>query len=134
MIVVDASVLTNAVTDDGPYGVRARAELSNDPHWAAPQHLAVEVFSAIRGRWLGRKITDERAEEALAAVASAAVDLIDTAALFPRMCELRANITGYDAAYIAAAEACDCALVTADQRLAGAPGVGCTVILAIDQR
>ncbi len=132
MIVVDASVLTNALTDDGQVGARARAELSNDPHWAAPEHLVVEVYSAIRGRWLGHTISDQRAEGALAAVAAATIDLIQTTALLPRMWELRSNITGYDAAYIAAAEAHDCPLVTADRRLAGAPGIGCTVTLAIE--
>ena len=133
MIVVDASALTNALTDDGHVGARARTELSNDPHWAAPEHLAVEVFSAIRGRWLGNKISQVRSEEALAAVTAATIDLIDTTTLLPRMWELRSNITGYDAAYIAAAEAYDCPLVTADRRLAGAPGIGCAVILAFDQ-
>lgn len=132
MIVVDASVLTNALTDDGPAGLRARAELSNDLHWVAPEHLAVEVFSAIRGRWLGRKISDQRADEALAAFTGATVDLIGTTALFPRMGELRANVTGYDAAYVAAAEAYDCVLVTADRRLASVPGIVCAVVLAID--
>lgn len=133
MIVVDASVLTNALTDDGHLGSQARAELSNDPHWAAPEHLLVEAFSAIRGRWLGHKISDQRADAAVAALAAVMVDLLDTTALLLRMWELRANVTGYDAAYIAAAEACDCALVTADRRLAGAPGIGCPVILAVDQ-
>lgn len=132
MIVVDASVLTNALTDDGQVGRRARTELSHDPQWAAPEHLAVEVFAAIRGRWLGRKISDQRAEDALAAFTSATLDLIATIDLFPRMWELRANVTGYDAAYIAAAETYECALVTADHRLAGAPGIACAVVLAID--
>lgn len=132
MIIVDASVVTNALTDDGDVGVRARIELANDPHWAAPEHLVIEVFSAIRGRWLGRKISERRALEALAAVTVATIDVVDTTALLPRMWELGANMTGYDAAYIAAAEAQDCPLVTADQRLAGAPGIGCDVVLAMD--
>lgn len=132
MIVVDASVLTNALTDDGLAGRRARAELSNDPHWVAPEHLAVEVFSAISGRWLDAKISKKRADEALVAFAGATVDLIGTTALFSRMWELRANVTGYDAAYIAAAETYECALVTADRRLASAPGIACAVVLAID--
>ena len=133
MIVVDASVLTNALTDDGPYGVRARAELGRDAHWAAPEHLRVEVFSAIRGRWLSGKITDGRADEALAAMAAATIDLLDTAALFDRMWELRSNVSGYDAAYVATAEAFRCALVTADQRLAGSPGMRCPVVLAVPE-
>lgn len=31
------------------------------------------------------------------------------------------------------AEACDSVLVTADRRLAGAAGIGCPVVVAIDQ-
>ena len=50
--------MTNAFTDDGPVGTRARAELVRDAHWAAPEHLVVEVFSAVRGRWLGQKISE----------------------------------------------------------------------------
>ena len=132
MIIVDPSVVTNALTDDGQVGVRARTELTNDPHWAAPAHLLVEVFSAIRGRWLGQEISEQRAVEALAAVAAATIDVIGSTALLPRMWELRADVTGYDAAYLAAAELQDCPLVTADQRLAGTPGISCEVIVAID--
>jgi predicted nucleic acid-binding protein len=43
----------------------------------------------------------------------------------PRAYELRANITAYDAAYIALAETLACTLVTADARLAAAPGTDC---------
>lgn len=132
MIVVDASVLTNALTDDGALGARARQELTADPHWVAPEHLFVEVFSAVRGRWLGRRISEARAVDALAAMSSATVDVISTNSLLDRMWELRANVTGYDAAYLAVAERLACPLVTADQRLAGVPGTGCAVVLAID--
>ncbi|MGH7338547.1 MAG: type II toxin-antitoxin system VapC family toxin, partial [Myxococcota bacterium] len=44
-----------------------------------------------------------------------------------RVYELRQNLTAYDAVYVALAEALGCSLVTADQRLARAPGVGCPV-------
>ena len=133
MIVVDASVLTNALTDDGEVGARARTELSNDPHWVAPQHLVVEVYSAVRGRWLGHKISDQRAEQALVALTDTTLDLIETSELLPRMWDLRSSVTGYDAVYIAAAEAYDCPLITADRRLAAAPGVGCAIILALER-
>jgi predicted nucleic acid-binding protein len=48
--------------------------------------------------------------------------------LLPRVWQLRGNLTAYDASYIALAEALDCPLLTADRRLAGAPGVRATVI------
>ena len=49
MIVVDAALMVDALTDDGPAGDAAQAELAVDPHWGAPEHLRVEVTSAIRG-------------------------------------------------------------------------------------
>jgi hypothetical protein len=38
--------------------------------------------------------------------------------------QLRANVTAYDSAYVALAEALECELLTADQRFANAPGPG----------
>jgi len=43
-----------------------------------------------------------------------------------RAFELRANLTAYDASYVALAEALDCRLITADRRLANAPMSTCT--------
>ena len=43
--------------------------------------------------------------------------------LLPRTWELRANLTAYDAAYVALAEALGATLVTRDERVAGAAGV-----------
>ncbi len=42
--------------------------------------------------------------------------------LLPRIWESRNNLTAYDPAYIALAEALDAPLLTRDQRLAAAPG------------
>lgn len=131
MIVVDASALTNAFTDDGPVGTRARAELARDSHWAAPEHLMVEVFSAVRGRWLGRKISEKRAQDALSAMVATTIDLVAAAPLLTPMWALRGNVSGYDAAYLAAAETFGCALVTADARLARVPDLRCEVRLAL---
>ena len=130
MIVVDASVLTNAFTDDGPVGTAARAQLARDPHWAAPEHLLVESFSAVRGRWLGRRIGDARALDALEAISSAAVELVSVRPLLDRMWELRDDVSGYDAAYVALAEAYECPLVTADVRVERVPHLCCEVRVA----
>lgn len=131
MIVVDASALANALTDDGPIGAHARTELARDAHWAAPDHLIVEVFSAIRGRWLGNRISERRAVDAITALTVASIDLVAVTALLKRMWELRRNVTGYDAAYLAVAEAFSCALVTADARLSRVPDLRCEVRLAL---
>ncbi|GAA5064656.1 type II toxin-antitoxin system VapC family toxin [Streptomyces similanensis] len=127
MIVVDASVLTEALTGDGTAGKAARARLMRDNHWAAPEHLVVETFHAIRGRRLGAKITQDRADAAVSALASLSLETIDAQRLLPRMWELRQNVSGYDAAYIAAAEAFACPLVTGDARLSRCMVARCTI-------
>lgn len=134
MIVVDASALTNAFTHDGPVGTLSRAELARDVHWAAPEHLVVEVFSAVRGRWLARTISEGRAQDALSAMVATVIDLVAVAPLLARMWELRSNVSGYDAAYVAVAETFGCSLVTADARLARVPDLRCEVRLALPLR
>jgi predicted nucleic acid-binding protein len=44
-----------------------------------------------------------------------------------RAYELRANLTAYDASYVALAEGLGCPLLTADARLSRAPGIRCPV-------
>jgi predicted nucleic acid-binding protein len=131
VIIVDASVLANALTDDGPVGASGRSELARDAHWAGPEHLVVEAFSAIRGRWLGGRISEQRAHEALTALAAAAIDLMTVAPLLNRMWELRSNVSGYDAAYLAVAETLDCTFVTADARLGRVPDLRCDIRVAL---
>jgi predicted nucleic acid-binding protein len=47
--------------------------------------------------------------------------------LLARIWELQENLTPYDAAYVALAEAIGATLVTADKRLSRAPGPRCTI-------
>lgn len=59
------------------------------------------------------------------------IDLVTAAPLLTRMWELRSDVSGYDAAYLALAETFGCALVTADARLTRVPGLRCEVRLAL---
>jgi len=126
MVVVDASTLLDALTSDEQVGDRARETLLGH-RLAAPEHLRIEAFHAIRGRSLGQKITESAAVEAVHDLAIAELETVPTALLLERMWELRANVTGYDAAYVAAAEHLGVPLVTSDKRLAAAPGLRCEV-------
>lgn len=129
MIVVDASVLADALVDDGPLGTASRAELMKDVHWVAPSHLLVEVVSVVRGKVLGGKLGVPRAREAVEALSSLVIDVVDIAPLLDRMWQLRANVSAHDAAYVAAAELLSCPLLTGDVRLAKASGVRCEIRL-----
>ena len=61
MIVVDASVLANAIGDDGADGGLARSELrAQAGALAAPDLVDVETVAVLRKRWIAKTITDRR--------------------------------------------------------------------------
>jgi predicted nucleic acid-binding protein len=129
VIVIDASVLADALTDDGDVGEQARTALTKDDHWVAPDHLIIEVMSVIRGRHLGGKLTDDRATGAVRALGQLVIDRVDLVPSLDRIWQLRANLTPYDAGYVAVAEVFACPLVTADRKLAAAVPSGFEVHL-----
>ncbi len=55
------------------------------------------------------------------------VDRWHMSPLLPRMWDLRANLTPYDAAYVALAELTGTVLVTGDERITAAPGTNCQI-------
>lgn len=129
MIVVDASVLVNALADDTEDGRAARHRLSRGGELVAPDLVDVETVSVLRRRWLAGDVTARRFSAAVEDLESLSLTRFPTLPLMRRAYELRANVTAYDAAYVALAEQLDCALVTADARLTKAPGVKCRVDL-----
>lgn len=68
-----------------------------------------------------------RASLALTDLAAMPLRRASHKALLARCWELRDNITPYDAAYIALAEALEAILLTGDERLARAPSPRCRV-------
>lgn len=122
MIVVDASVAANAVADDGPDGLAARAAMRNQ-QLSAPDLLDVEVLAVLRKRWLSGDLGNERLAAAVDDLLDLPIERQPMTGLIRRAHELRSNVTPYDAVYVALAEALDCVLLTADRRLASAPGM-----------
>lgn len=129
MIVVDASVAAMLFLEASadPRAKGARAALARDLSWVVTEHWKTEVVDTIRGLWLGGKLNDERAGRAITRIPHMAVTIAPMDALLPRVWELRHQVTAYDAAYIAAAEAYNCTLVTADARLGRSGAVRCPV-------
>lgn len=129
MIVVDASVLANAIGDDGADGDLARETIRRGGGASAPDLVDVETVAVLRKRWLAGTLPARRFASAVRDLEELALDRYPTLRLMRRVYELRDNVTAYDAAYVALAEALDCPLVTADARLAKAPGIRCEVEL-----
>ncbi|HEY0871088.1 MAG TPA: type II toxin-antitoxin system VapC family toxin, partial [Acidothermaceae bacterium] len=103
MIVVDASVLANAVGDDDDAGRQARDLLRDSGELAAPDLVDVETTAVLRRRWLARALTDRRFEEAIDDLKNMPIQRYPTLALIRRAFELRENVTAYDACYVALA-------------------------------
>lgn len=129
MIVVDASVLANVVGDDGTDGVKARQELRAAGDVAAPDLVDVETVAVLRKRWIAKSISARRFAQAVDDLEDLALDRYPTRRLMRRAYELRDNVTAYDAAYVALAEALGCELLTADKRLSKAAGPKCSIRL-----
>jgi predicted nucleic acid-binding protein len=128
LIVSDASVIAPALGDDGPDGDRARARLAGE-QIAVPALADLEVASVLRRAVLSGGMDDRRAAQALADLVALPLRRALHTPLLSRAWELRANITPYDAAYVALAEALESPLVTADARLARAAGPRCEIEL-----
>jgi predicted nucleic acid-binding protein len=129
VIVLDASTAAFALLDEGEIGDRCRAAMRADSRWIVSEQWLVEVLSVIRGTLLGAKITPAHAADAVTAAAELDPVVVRTRLLASRIWALHGNLTTYDAAYVAAAEQYQCALVTTDARLARAPGVRCAITL-----
>lgn len=94
---------------------------------AAPHLVDAEVLHTLR-RLLNRgQMSAEEAERAVHRWRLLGVQRFPLIGLVPRIWALRDNLSAYDAAYTALAEALDCFLVTTDGRLAAAPGPQCPI-------
>ena len=120
-MVVDASALLEALllTRAGLAIGDRLFEGSQSLH--APELIDLEVAQVIRRYERDGTLDRERSEQALSDLADVRLERYPHRTLLPRIWELRHNLTAYDAAYVALAEAIDAPLLTCDERLASAP-------------
>jgi len=128
MMVLDASagvewVLNTAV------GKKVGERLVRQSTLHAPHLIDLEVAQTLRRFVRANAMTAARASTALDDFAELDVERYEHGPLLPRIWALRANLTAYDAAYVALAEALEVPLLTTDVKLAGAPGILCEVIV-----
>jgi predicted nucleic acid-binding protein len=121
VIVVDTSAAIAALVARPPVeDLVARLQDDGDLH--APHLIDVEVIHALRRLIAARELTEDRAADVRSDFADLAIVRYAHHPLADRMWELRRNLTAYDAAFVALAEALSTSLVTCDGRLARAGG------------
>ena len=122
-IVIDASSMIALLLD----AEAGEHELASGSQLIAPSVLPYEVANVLRRLTFAGRLTTGNADQAFDDFTALAVELWDWATLAARTWSLRANLSTYDAAYVALAEFADATLITRDARIARAPGLRCPV-------
>ncbi|OBF85835.1 twitching motility protein PilT [Mycobacterium sp. 852002-51163_SCH5372311] len=125
-LVCDASAVVTALLDSGPTGTWMATRFVGTALFA-PALMPFECSNIIRRLETSGLISADYAAQAHVDLLELAIELWPYEALAARIWQLRANLTSYDAAYVALAETIGASLVTLDRRIRRAPGVSCTV-------
>lgn len=126
--VVDASLLVAAMSDAGAEG-RWAEEVVRAGNLIAPHLALVEATNILRRLELEGRLGRMEAGPAARDLLLLDLELVPFAPFAERVWELRANVTSYDAWYVAVAEQFDLPLATLDRRLAKATGPRCRFLL-----
>jgi predicted nucleic acid-binding protein len=127
MLIVDASCLYEIlISKRGVEHIRARLV---DEDLAAPHVIDVEVLGIIRRDFLFGHLDATAATQAVADLHDWPGQRFGHQALLERAWQLRQNVRGWDAMYVALAELFQATLLTTDARLSRAPGLRCQIEL-----
>jgi predicted nucleic acid-binding protein len=126
MLVVDAGCLFEALIGT-PVGQVVKRHLAADDDHAAPHMVDVETMNVIRKYHLDGRLDETAARQAVEDLELWPGERFAHTRLIPRAWELRNNVRGWDAFYVALAEALDATLLTLDERLSRALGPRCRI-------
>jgi predicted nucleic acid-binding protein len=122
VIVPDASVIVELLLNTPRAPLVTERLLGGGDSLHVPHLLDLEVAQALRRFCFLRDLTPQRGLQALDDLAALPLLRYAHDPFLPRIWTLRRNITAYDAAYLALAEALGARLITCDARLASAVG------------
>lgn len=126
MLVVDASCLIEVLIG-APGAEAVRQRLAMDSDHAAPHIVDVEVFGVIWREHLRGQLDATAAAQAVEDQRQWPGERFGHRPLLARSWQLRDTVRGWDAMYVALAEALDAVLLTTDRRLAAAKGLDCRI-------
>ena len=111
-------------------GARLATRLEDETEAVHVPHLIdLEIAQVLRRYVLQGTLDEQLAAMAIDHWRRLDVERYPHEPFLDRVWELRANVTAYDAVYVALAEALSTVLITGDRKLLGAPGVRAAVEL-----
>lgn len=122
MIIIDASALLEVLLNTPASGKVTERLFAGNDTLHAPHVIDLEVAQVLRRYTHSGEMDAQRSEQALEDLADLAINRYPHDLFLFRIWALRHNLTAYDAAYVALAEALDAPLITRDGSLARAPG------------
>ena len=117
MTVIDCSAMIELLAANTQAGDAVARRVTAAETLYVPYVLDGEVISALLGLMRGQKISEREADAALSNYRAFPVERQDVLPLWPRLKILHANLSAYDAQYVAMAEALNVSLITADARI-----------------
>jgi predicted nucleic acid-binding protein len=126
-VVLDASAGVELVLKT-PGGRRLDEQMPGDVTIWVPEHFYAEAAAVLRRLELHQTVTSARVQVALGRLLSMPTRQVAVKPLVAEAWTLRHNLTIADALYVIIARHLEAALVTADRRLADAPGLPVTTI------
>src|SRR6266545_5377841 len=126
MLIVDASCLYDVLVGK-PRSMRIRRRLAVDPDQGAPHIVDVEVLSVIRRDFFMGRLDITAATQAVEDLRDWPGERFGHRWLLERAWEIRTNVRGWDAMYVALAEALDATLLTTDERLGRVSRLRCQI-------
>lgn len=131
LIVADASVIVDLLAADDIHRRKAaRERLTGGDAVFAPAYLDIEVIAALRGLARRSEVLAADAPVLIAQLLRMPIRREPLAgSTAGRIWQLRANMTAYDAGYVALAEQLTASLLTCDRKYTATPGLRCPVVL-----
>lgn len=126
-IVLDASASVELLLNT-PRGSALRAKIPRGAVEYVPEHFYVEVSAGIRRVELKGDVTSDRAAVAIDDLLRLRARRVEVRSLLSEAWTLRHNVAMADAIYVVLARQLTAPLITADDRLRRAPGLGIEVI------
>lgn len=129
MIVLDASAAIDFLLHDEESFDWLEQRLLEDGQVTAPHLLDSEVAHVLRKHVVGGRLDEGRAAEVLRDLDELPLERYAARPLLGRIWELRHNLSGYDATYVALAEALDAPLITSERRLLDLPAAASQAVI-----